>query len=90
MPTIEELASLLARSRDKGVHIAPVFESHQTSCWSADKCDPEIAIYLGVWIVNFKQGQVYQATYMKPSTTANFPSYAKNEINYVKAVRSVK
>ncbi len=90
MPTIEELASLLARSRNKGVHIAPVFESHQTSSWSADKCGVQDDRYYGYWIVNFKQGQVLQALLLKTSVGASYAVYGKTEINYVKAVRSVR
>ena len=91
MPTIEELASLLSRSRNKGVHIASVFESHQTSCWSADKYGVQSDFASGYWIVNFKQGQILQALFLKPPVTSKFPSYSpKNETNYVKAVRLVK
>jgi len=90
VPTIEELASLLARSRNNSVHMAPVFESHQTSCWSADKCDVGLEQdYYGYWIVNFKQGQILEAMFKKPSVTATwYPTGTKNETNYVKAVRS--
>jgi uncharacterized caspase-like protein len=90
MPTIEELASLLARSRNKGAHIAPEFESHQTSCWSADKSEPINIAYLGAWIVDFKNGTILEAWHEKPTT--NYPGwdYTKNTRNHVKAVRSVK
>jgi len=91
MPTIEELASLLTRSRNKGVYIALVFESNQTSCWSADKCAAQQSWNDAYWIVNFQQGQVLEAEFRKPPTTANFSTYdIKNETNYVKAVRSVR
>jgi len=91
MPTIEELASLLTRSRNKGVYIAPVFDSHQTSCWSADKSAAQQSWNDAYWIVNFEQGQVLEAEFRKPPTTANFSAYdIKNETNYVKAVRSVR
>lgn len=39
MPTVEELASLLARTKNERVHIDPVFDSRQVSCWSADKSE---------------------------------------------------
>ena len=91
MPTIEELASLLARKSNKGVHIAPEFETHQVSCWSADKYRPQSDYYAGYWIVNFKQGQILEALFRKSSVTANFSgSGIKNDTNYVKAVRSVR
>ena len=89
MPTVEELASLLARRRKEGVHLAPEFGDKSSRCWTVDKREPENAWYLGGWVVNFKQGQVQQATYKKPSITMNVPmSSMVNEINFVKAVRS--
>lgn len=90
MPTIEELASLLSRSRHKNIHMASVFESHQISCWSADECDADKALrHLGFWIVDFKQGQIMQAYWSEGKS--GFSSWgAKNHINYVKAVRTVK
>jgi hypothetical protein len=90
MPTIEELASLLARNRNKGAHIAPVFDNHQTSCWSADKFDWRRRLFDRKWIVNFKQGQVLEAVFFKPSMYRNYATSTKNETNYVKAVRTVK
>ena len=90
MPTIEELASLLSRKANHGVHMAPEFEIHQFSCWSADKCRPQSDYYYGYWIVNFKQGQILQASIRKPSVTANFDRRNINETNYVKAVRSIR
>ncbi len=74
MPTIHELASLLSRKNNGGVHLAPAFESHQTSCWSADRCGvTNDQNYDGYWIVNFKQGQILEASFLKPSVTGNFP-----------------
>jgi hypothetical protein len=92
MPTIEELASLLARSRNKDFHIASVFTSRQTSCWSADKCSVQFEVdYSGHWIINFKQGQILKAFFIKPEVPqSRRTTYAKNETNYVKAVRTVK
>jgi uncharacterized caspase-like protein len=92
MPTIEELASLLARRTNRGVHIAPEFEIHQVSCWSADKYDSGNAIVEGIWIVNFKQGQIHKAAIQKRhSGQLSWGRFAaRNNINYVKAVRSVK
>ena len=90
MPTIEELASLLARSRNKDVYMAPAFENHQNSCWSADQIrpSPSKARY---WIVNFKQGQILEAVFYKPLVVVNWSgSDIKNKTNYVKAVRSVR
>ena len=92
MPTIEELASLLARKTNKGVHIAPEFETHQISCWSADKSRPQFDdSFSGYWIVNFKQGQILEAYFQKSTVMPSFEmSGNKNKTNYVKAVRSVR
>lgn len=89
MPTVEELASLLARRRKDGVHLDPVFDNNRSTSWSADKCRLQSNYYFGYWIVNFKQGQILEASFPKPSLTSRFPNYGKNEKNYVKAVRSV-
>ena len=90
MPTIEELASLLSRRRNNGVHRASEFETHQFICWSADKYRPQSPRTVGYWIVNFEQGQILQAYFLKPSVTANIGAYGSNPTNYVKAVRSVR
>jgi len=54
----------------------------------ADECDADYNHHLDVWIINFKQVQVQQATFKKPSWTMNFPAYLKNGMNQLKAVRS--
>lgn len=90
MPTVEELASLLARRRKDGVHMDPVFDNKRSTCWSVDKREPENAWHLGAWIVNFKQGQIQQAKYKNPSITMNYTPKLVNNMNYVKAVRSVR
>jgi len=86
MPTVEELASLLNTNSGGGVHMGSVFEKKQSACWTVDQCDADSSFHLGVWIINFKQGQIQQAAYKKPSFAVNFPSYQKNDMNYVKAV----
>jgi hypothetical protein len=91
MPTVEELASLLARSRKSGVHIDQVFDNKQTRCWTIDNFEALYVQYLGTWVVDFKQGVILQAEYKKPTTADRIgPDYTKNTINCVKAVRSVK
>jgi len=89
MPTIEELASLLERTKNEGVHMDAVFDSRQRSCWSADKFEPERNELQGVWVVNYNQGQILQATFLisniKQSSWGSF--IGKNNFNYVKAVR---
>ena len=90
MPTVEELASLLANTNHNGVHLASVFDSKR-ACWTTDECDNQNYLTSGAWIVNFKQGQIQQGWYKNPSVTANFGITAlKNDRNFVKAVRSVR
>ena len=88
MPTVEELASLLVRRRKDGAHIDSVFDNRQTQCWTIDPCDPQHAELLGAWLVDFEEGTILEAWYKK---TKMFFGYAmKNNINWVKAVRSVE
>lgn len=93
MPTIEELASFIKRTRRKGVYIDPVFKGKQTTCWSADTGEGVNQLYSGAWIVDFRQGQILKADYLKTAgishTGAQGP-LRKNDMNYVKAVRSAK
>ena len=92
MPTVEELASLLASIKKDGVHIDPVFDNKQSQCWTADQCDPKGYLWLsGTLIIDFNRGSVSQAEHEGPVRGAYsgfFPGV--NHINYVKAVRSVK
>jgi hypothetical protein len=94
MPTVEELASLLARIKKDGVHIDPVFDNKQSQCWTADQCDPKsISDFSGTLIIDFNRGSVSQAEYQGPVKTgySGYSStYVYNHMNYVKAVRSVK
>jgi hypothetical protein len=89
MPTVEELASLLLKSSKSGVHIDPVFSHEGTICWTVDKCDAFETNHSGAWIVDFRQGQILQAFY-PDSDMRHIDWYAKNILNYVKAVRSLK
>jgi hypothetical protein len=65
MPTVEELASLLARKRKSGVHLNPVFDSKQRRCWTIDPCDPNYAYFVGAWLIDFQKGEVSQANWWK-------------------------
>lgn len=89
MPTVEELASLLARKKTNGVHLAPEFDNKNSRCWTVDKLEPSSTFASGTWIVNFKHGQILQARYRNPSNTMNFAFTGSNEMNYVRAVRTV-
>jgi serine/threonine-protein kinase len=88
MPTVEELASLLARKRQSGVHLAPVFDYKQIRCWTIDQCEPNYPHFRGAWLINFQNGEVSQAYYRKGDP--EWGRYRQNTENYVKAVRSVK
>lgn len=91
MPTIEELMSLLNRYKNNGVYIAPQFSNQQTTCWSVDQTDYES----GAWIVNFSQGEVREARWRSSYSGGSLApgslgSVHKNNINHIKAVRSLK
>jgi len=91
MPTVEELASLLEKSSKSGAHINPVFDHKRTICWTVDKFDEnKLKYYLGVWIVDFKQGQILEAAFDERLKMGDNIWYSRNALNYVKAVRSVK
>jgi len=89
MPTVEELASLLARRRKNGVHIAPIFDYKQTRCWTIDTGDSPASHLKGGWIIDFQNGEVSQASWRSKSRILA-SNYSKNHENYLKAVRSVK
>jgi uncharacterized protein YraI len=68
LPTIEELASLLAPMKKNGdLYIDPVFDPRQRSCWSADKVAVNASQsawdhFFGskwAWFVHFGTGHVY-------------------------------
>jgi len=87
MPTVEELASLLARKRESGVHLSPFFDHKQSRCWTADKGESKSwSWYKGAWLIDFKNGQVDEAYW----TREKGGSYSKNPENCVKAARSAK
>jgi hypothetical protein len=93
IPTVEELASLIQRIRRNGVYIDPVFDDSQTKCWSADTGEGVNQRYSGAWIVDFRQGQILKADYLKVASISHTGAQGalrKNDMNYVKAVRSAK
>jgi hypothetical protein len=91
MPTIEELASLTKKTKTKGVHLDPVFDNNQTTCWSADQGVGRYRDYAGGWIVSFKNGEVRDA-HFPPKRSGGYMGVGQaiNYMNYVKAVRSIK
>ena len=87
MPTVEELASLLAGDRENGAHINSVFDYKQTRCWTIDRCESQSwSWYKGAWLVDFKNGGINEAYW----TGERSGRYSKNTENYTKAVRSVR
>jgi hypothetical protein len=87
MPTVEELASLIKKDRRNGVHIDPIFDSRQNRCWTVDSCEPNYRFQSGAWVVSFKHGEVRKAMWSESATISD--RHDINDINYVKAVRSV-
>jgi molybdopterin-guanine dinucleotide biosynthesis protein len=89
MPTIEELASLLTRNRANGVYLDPVFSNRQVTCWTVDEREVSHPAYRGAWVVDFKQGQIDKALWLKfGAGGSNSPGYTgERYLNHVKAVR---
>lgn len=87
LPTIEELASLVEKEKVSGVHIDPVFDSKQKTCWSADY-NPTSTIrvsgYEG-WIVKLAEGTIIQTMW----SLGRYHGYG-NISWYIRAVRSEK
>jgi hypothetical protein len=83
LPNLEELASLLERGEQNGVHIDPVFDNKQIRCWTHDIPPLKYAWSLKVWIVDFQSGKIREAAW------GNIQS-KYNTRNYTKAVRSAK
>jgi hypothetical protein len=91
MPTVEELASLLARERKPGVYLDPVFDYKQIRCWTIDQYEPPAPpSLLGTWLIDFKNGEVSQAYSPQWGAQYGFSYGRQNAENFVKAVRSVK
>ena len=89
LPTIEELASLLMRTKKNGLHIHSVFDRRQKRCWSADFIPTTpIATYKEGWIINFVYGHVTYAKWINRAGASWLIKYVKDESNYVRAVRS--
>ena len=86
LPTVEELASLLKKDENNGIHIDPLFDNKQKTCWSADKgplfggltANPPQA-----WHVNFREGSL--GLTVLPIDNNDSPTY-----RYVRAVRSLR
>ena len=90
LPTLEELASLLEKGEQRGVHIDPVFDNKQIRCWTVDRSRADFAsVAIGRtpragWIVNFQYGKINRAVGGSDSHWRMFDK------NYTKAVRSAE
>ena len=93
LPNLEQLASLLEKDRIKGVHLDPVFSDKQVTCWTVDEREVTHPAYRGAWIIDFKQGQILKALWLKfgaGGTLISMGRPGQRYLNHVKAVRLVK
>ena len=97
LPTIEELASLLTRSTKQDLCIDSVFDRKQSKCWSADSLprgNMGHSIYRQTdWIVDFANGIITQAQWVRSAGSPaymSWASYRKNYVNFVRSVRSLE
>jgi hypothetical protein len=59
IPTTEELASLLERNpNNRGLHIAPIFDSKQKICWSSDSATGNHPGATWTSVIDFSDGSV--------------------------------
>jgi hypothetical protein len=90
LPTIEELASIIAKTKANDLHIEKAFTKQHKRCWSidmAEKTHNDLSAQHAVWIVDFVSGRIEKAKwYMGGVGYASW--YEKNTRNYVRAVRS--
>ena len=86
MPTVEELASLIAGNVRGGIYINPLFTIKRKSCWSSDRGYVEDRYMKDVWIVSFVVGQIIlQMLDNDPRMIFGYP-----ETYYVRGVRSAR
>ncbi len=91
LPTIEEFASLLVFAKLNSLHINPLFYRKQNKCWSADSLPTDITdTYQEDWIINFFAGHITHASWSRETRDSWKKWYAKDDSNYVRAVRSIK
>lgn len=93
LPTIEELASLLDKSKTSGLHIDPVFGRKQKSCWSADKPEKPAqwsSSYEMIWVVDFARGRIKRSNSLFTTGDQHVRRQIDDSNNYVRVVRSLK
>lgn len=92
MPTIEELASLLAQNKISGLHIDAVFGKKQKRCWSSDR--PKNVSMVNrqeAWIIDFRNGLITKARWSdRKEGFKGGAGRGINTDNYVRAVRSMR
>jgi len=90
LPTVEEIASLLKKDDNNGIHIDPLFDTKQKSCWSSDKGPPS---WRGggdspqAWHVNFREGSLGLTVL---GIEKSVLSGSSTTYRYVRAVRSIE
>jgi hypothetical protein len=90
LPTVEELASLLKKDDNNGIHIDPLFDTKQKSCWSSDKGPPFFSSASDapqVWHVNFREGSLGLTVLGIEKSVLSGESIT---YRYVRAVRSIE
>jgi len=90
LPTIEELASIIAKTKTNDLHIDKAFTKQHTRCWSSDtaeKTQKDLSMRRAAWIADFVSGRIEKAKwYISGVGYASW--YEKDTRNYVRAVRS--
>ena len=75
----------------RGVYLDPMFDGIQRKCWTSDHYLNISDRHAGAWIVSFEHGKVEEAYWLDKATMPGARGWSyKNEMNYVKAVRSLK
>jgi hypothetical protein len=87
LPTIEELASLTMRTKKQGLYLSSLFDRTQKKCWSADALSSRSTGSYQDWIISFSNGAITDARHLRKIASS---WYAKDQFNYVRAVRSLK
>jgi len=94
LPTIDELASLLEKSKKDGFHIDPMFDRKQERCWSSDNSPDPLYGSMGLfvtWIGNFSNGRIIEAKWTDRTAKDEIAlQYGILPENYVRLVRSLK
>jgi len=89
IPTTEELASLLERDfNNRGLHIAPIFDSKQEMCWSSDTAHSMFPLTVVNIIIDFSNGRI-DSTKISESEIPNAVGYEEDQ-GFIRAVRSIK